>query len=510
MSSKPAGLPMVSMRDAEALEAEKRYLAELARQPLGKRLLGYTALSGPGWLQSAFTLGGGTMGSSMVVGTLLGYSILWVQPLAMICGVIMLSALAYQTLSTNMRPLEAVRVHVHPAMAYGWALTSLLASMIWCMPQYSLSISVIDDMTGVKWSGARSLVPSLIIFAVTLTVTWNYGGSRGVRMYETVIKLMVAGILLCFGLVVVRTGVDWAQLAKGLFGFHVPYPGHFYPQWAETARAASEAAAALGKEDPQFMLRVGREGFDSMIAAFATAVGINMTFLFPYSLRARGWSREHRGLARFDLWTGMLIPFVVVTALILIAAGNRLHGDANTIIPAGASPEEIYKITTVDIFKPTATKLAKALEPVAGNFFAHYIFGLGVLGMAMSTITLLMLVSGFIVMELSGAAPGSAAYRIGTLLPAVGILGPLVWSNYGFYMAVPTSVICFLFLPIAYVSFFVLHNRRAYLGDALPTGGARIAWNTAMAVVIAIVAFGSLRAVYLKFPDLLKLLGLGG
>ena len=40
-----------------------------------------------------------------------------------------------------------------------------------------------------------------------------------------------------------------------------------------------------------------------MITAAATAVGINMTFLLPYSMLRRGWDREFRGLAMFDLST---------------------------------------------------------------------------------------------------------------------------------------------------------------------------------------------------------------
>ena len=43
-----------------------------------------------------------------------------------------------------------------------------------------------------------------------------------------------------------------------------------------------------------------------MIAAAASAVGINMTFFMPFVLLRRKWGREHRGLAKFDLWTALL------------------------------------------------------------------------------------------------------------------------------------------------------------------------------------------------------------
>ena len=65
---------------------------------------------------------------------------------------------------------------------------------------------------------------------------------------------------------------------------------------------------------------------DVMISAAATAVGINMTFFMPFVLLRRKWGREHRGLAKFDLWTALLIPYVVATSCVVIAAGTRFNG----------------------------------------------------------------------------------------------------------------------------------------------------------------------------------------
>ena len=65
---------------------------------------------------------------------------------------------------------------------------------------------------------------------------------------------------------------------------------------------------------------------DVMISAAATAVGINMTFFMPFVLLRRKWGREHRGLAKFDLWTALLIPYIVATSCVVIAAGTRFNG----------------------------------------------------------------------------------------------------------------------------------------------------------------------------------------
>ena len=44
---------------------------------------------------------------------------------------------------------------------------------------------------------------------------------------------------------------------------------------------------------------------------------------------ARGWDKPFRGLARWDLITGMAIPLPVVTTCIVIASANAFHAKAD-------------------------------------------------------------------------------------------------------------------------------------------------------------------------------------
>ena len=73
-----------------------------------------------------------------------------------------------------------------------------------------------------------------------------------------------------------------------------------------------------------------------MVAAAATAVGINMTFLLPYSMLRKGWGREHRGLATFDLSLGLFLPFFLATTCVVIASASQFHGqwDEGLLDPA--------------------------------------------------------------------------------------------------------------------------------------------------------------------------------
>ena len=70
--------------------ADRRRLQQAQATGLGATLKTYLALSGPGWLQSAITLGGGSLAGSLYLGVIGGYEFMWLQPLMMIMGVIML------------------------------------------------------------------------------------------------------------------------------------------------------------------------------------------------------------------------------------------------------------------------------------------------------------------------------------------------------------------------------------------------------------------------------------
>src|SRR5690606_36605729 len=59
--------------------------------------------------------------------------------------------------------------------------------------------------------------------------------------------------------------------------------------------------------------------------AGSAAVGINMTYMAPYMMLKRGWNRDYCRMAIFDLATGMMIPFVLATSFVVIAAAHQFH-----------------------------------------------------------------------------------------------------------------------------------------------------------------------------------------
>jgi manganese transport protein len=457
------GMPMFAPGDPEMLAKEQAELKALQHKGTGAKIRWYFSKSGPGWMQSAMTLGGGSAMASLYAGAYLQYKILWVQPLAMLIGIIMLSALSHQTLSKKIRPFYAMKKFLHPALAWAWAISTLLATLIWHFPQYSLAAGMADDilksLTGITIVSQASqnlllLGIGLLILGVGIAVSWNYGnGRKGIKLFENIIKGMIWFIILAFATVVVSSsfsgkGIDWSAVLAGFLPF------------------------SLAGGEITWNIPTDTRGISIFIAAFSAAVGINMTFLFGYSFLAKGWGKEHRGLARFDLITGMLLPYTLATSLMVITAGATIHG--SSVMAGGGA-----NLTPV----AAAGMLEAAGIPA---LFSRLIFGLGIIGMAMNAIILHMLVSGFAVCEIFGIEPGGWKYKLATLIPAPGLLGVLFWSKIGTWIAIPTSAISLIMLPIAYIGFFLLNNSEKYLGEDKPKGKAAFGWNLAMLIAIGI------------------------
>ncbi|TVQ04996.1 MAG: hypothetical protein EA359_04815 [Balneolaceae bacterium] len=139
-----------------------------------------------------------------------------------------------------------------------------------------------------------------------------------------------------------------------------------------------------------------------------------------------------------------------------------------------------------------AFDLAFSLEPLLGRLFGNIIFGIGVLGMAISSVTLMMVICGFVVCEIMKVPYNGWQFRVGILIPGVGILGPFFWGQADFWLAIPTSVITLLLLPIAYVAFFLMINNKKIMGEHRPKGRSRVTWNFLMVSVILLVGSASL------------------
>lgn len=498
----------------------------------GEQIKTFVKLSGPGWLQGAITLGGGSLSGALYLGVIMGYNMMWLQPLAMILGVIMLSAISYVTLSTGQRPFRAVNEHVSPILGWGWLIATLMANIVWCLPQFSLGSAAVTQnlipALGASGTGGKFAVCIVLCVIAVAVIRFYDKGGNGLKVFEGILKAMVGLVVLSF------FGVVAVMFFKGNLPLGEVFAGLIpnFSMLSSPAPLFEEALASLGEGADYWRGLIVSLQRDKMIAAFATAVGINMTFLLPYSMLKKGWGKEHRGLAVFDLSIGLIVPFVLATGCVVVASASQFHGKHSDIITetgqpveqfAGAfnkvidgrlkalnpsfgemSAEEIQiardalplgeKQVAAMLVDRDAFHLAGSLKPLTGDFFAQVVFGVGVLGMAVSTIIILMLISGFTFCEMLNKPDSKRIHFIGCLIPAaVGIWAPFLWKGKALLaLAIPTSVIGGSLLPIAYLTFLLLINSRRLLGDACPTGGKRIAINAAMLIALLVAGYGSI------------------
>ncbi len=521
-----------------AAERERRLILAARKHGPLATLGTYVRLSGPGWLQGAITLGGGSLAGALYLGVITGYQMLWLQPVAMILGVIMLSAISYVALSTGERPFQAIKTHISPALAWGWLIATMMANIVWCLPQFALGTAAVQQnlLPEASSGPAGKLVAAMAILIVAVTVVWFYNsGSWGIRLFELILKLMVAVVVLSFfGVVLAMTlhgALDWGKILAGL----IPsFSNLFSP-----VSSLSTQIEATGEYASYWQSFIARTQKDKIITAFATAVGINMTFLLPYSMLRKGWGSDHRGLAIFDLSIGLIVPYVLATGCVVIASASQFHGQHKDVLAmvAEGKGKEVDSFNGIvdqrleaqfgDAFSAALSEgkreggdptrlnqyraelpqperelaaalaerdnlaLAKTLEPLVGPQIAQRLFGVGVLGMAVSTIIILMLINGFAFCEMLGVPSTSNWHRLGSLMPAIGVIGPFVWGKAAPALATPTSVISGAMLPIAYVAFLLLMNSPRVLGSAMPRGLNRVKWNVLMLLATGVSMFGS-------------------
>lgn len=460
----------------------------------------------------------------------------------------MLSAIAYVTLSTRIRPYQAINQYVNPVLGVGWISATILANMIWIMPQFALCFDTLNQNllpTTVKdTSESKVLISAILGIAALVIVLMSFKPGWMSRLFDLLLKLLVGMIVVCFVAVIVylwrQNELDLSTIWKG-----------FIPDFSQWNNPAPEIAVLIAELPAQWQSfwhdEIISKQREVIIGTTATAVGINMTFLLPYSMLARGWDKPFRGLARFDLVTALALPFIIVTSCIVMASAHAFHAKADENFLSNdveqiqqskmfdgsleilekrfiedkgkdakaeiaAMPEELpdeknakkaatktllaeYVVTLPEserklaatLVKPNTSQLAQSLEPLLGQRNANLVFGLGAFGMGFSTIIILMLINGYAFAEVLGGYNNTAFRSFGALLAAItGFCWFLIWTGTSkTWLIIVASTFAAILLPIAYFAFFMLMNNKQLLGDEKPRGIRMGFWNILMLVGVA-------------------------
>jgi hypothetical protein len=438
----------------------------------------------------------------------------------------MLCAISYVALSTGKSPFVTLKNEINPVLAWGWLLASMMANLVWVLPQYSLAYAALSQnlMPTFFEGGGLGLQigTSVVIFVMVTAITLCYGKEGlGIKIYEWVLKMVVAGIVLSFMGVVFKcaTTDETFHISEVIKGF-LPNFG----TWFRPAEVYGKSLVNLSPEQSAYWTSmIVSEQRTCLIGAASAAVGINMTFLLPYSMLNKGWGKAHRGLAIFDLSTGMVIPFVLAVSCVVIASAHMFHGKAyegllleknnqiivdesnrgfggyrkmiekrNDIPELGSLHQDEQRIAAMLIKRNTSAFADALFTLTQSQQTSNLLFGFGVLAMSLSTISMLMLISGFVFSEMLGVAHGGLTHKVGILCGATGILWPFFWAGDSkAFLAVITSTLGYILLPIAFLAFFLMMNSKRILGDDLPTGGKRWIWNSLMSLSLLVTGLAA-------------------
>lgn len=483
------------------------------------KLIKYGRKGGPGWIQAAVTLGGGSLVGSLYLGVIGGYQFMWLQPLAMLCGVIMLSAISYVTLSkepSGERPFELVKKHISPLLAWGWLVATVVANVVFCSSQFALVADAVQGNLGFTSLNPFILSTTLFCVAFGLIYLFMSEDTKWSKLIDSFIKILVAIVVLSFmGAVVALISnnvIDWSALLNGLI-----------PDFSALFQPTVSYDPYIPKEGPSqsfwndYIIANQR---NIIIGAFGTAVGINMTFLLPYTLLRKKWSIEHRELSRYDLFLGLLIPFLLASTCLIVATASQFHANEDGVVNEMAYNEVLDKRISYEIkdyqkysesekaikrqsvslddkrlstmlAKRSANDLATSLEPFLGKW-SQIIFGIGVLAMGLSTIIVHMMMNGYAISEGLGFYNNRKVFLYGAMIPAfLGIFSPVIWQGtVKTALVVPASVIATILLPIAYLTFLLMMNSKKVLGDHMPQ--RRYLINILMIISIGVASFASI------------------
>lgn len=408
--------PITEQIPPEVLTREIEKLEALQNKPVYMRFWEHLKLGGPGFMDSALTLGAGTLTAAMLSGAMFGYKTMWLLWVSMGLGLFMMAAMARFTCRGGFRVI-AVQNRYH-GVVVGSFLTAIIGTaavaVIFNYGQYSLGTHLIESLAPMMGFTFPRQVNWIVYMALTSALILSYGrrGRRGIRLVENFMKLSIGVMLLCFGSCLVLVGVDWSGFFKGIF---VPW------------------------------LPSGVEGIDLFIASSAAAIGVMDWVFFNYAGLSRGWGKKHESQARFDIFAGLFLPFILVNYLVIGVFAQTLHKQ-------GLHPE-------------SAPELAQALVPLLGPTWSQVMFYIGFLAVPVTTTVGMSLACAMAIHEAFGWKPDASSWRwrASALLPQIGFLA--VWYPRPVWLVIAIGAFLSLTNNIVGWSFYLLLNDKRVLGN---------------------------------------------
>ena len=324
---------------------------------------------GPAWIISAVACGPATMASVSIASALYGYQLLWVVVLSAFLAFVVQFMAAKVGLLGGKGIVALVEENWGNVWAWILMIDALLATWLAAAVLMKALVETTGLVTGI-YTPWWSLGYAFLIFLLV--------GLGGYRWVESICKVLVAIVVVCFIVTLIVIKPDLSGMVKGLI-----------PTFTGGSRGALMMAGIMGG-----------------------AVHITIISMHTYNVNARNWGPDDLGLAWTDTFLSMFVAFGIYSVALFLAVATVLH------------PQGIEVRTAFDIARP--------LKPVLG-VYAHGLFLAGFWAAVFSTITPTYLAAGYFIAdkmkwEVSVRDPRfKAVVFLGCL---ISLVGPLVKGSF--------------------------------------------------------------------------------
>ena len=160
-------------RYSENALREKAFLSELNKKPPLQKFFGYCKLSGPGFMNAAFTLGAGSFASSVTLGAAYGYDMLWIPLYSFALGLFMLALSTRFVTASEISVIKAQdKFHgkFFGSLATG-LIACFIASIVYNFGQYALGADAVTALFSIVNINVPKNISWILLVAVSVPLS---------------------------------------------------------------------------------------------------------------------------------------------------------------------------------------------------------------------------------------------------------------------------------------------------------------------------------------------------
>ena len=492
-----------------------------------KKVLIFSKISGPGiWLTLA-ALSAGSLIGSLGLGQWLGTEALWVQASAMLLGIFSLWAVSQISLNTQQSLFSLMKNEWNPSLAWWFAGSALVTNFAWCMPQFRFGAEITGSILFPPLDnkgGKIGVAFVLLCLSIFLSFWYERSGLHS-KLFQWILRLILFSLIACLGvsvcMLIPGSGLSFSSIFSG-----------FLPDLNNLTNTSPRFEALLSQtgEFRSFWEEnlVSRQK-ELILITFSSTLGVNLLFSLPLLLLGRGWRRDHNQFAKFNLFIGLFIPFVLCSSCLTILSAvahqkmihslseevsvNTKYSESETIrnllkeriifeigeeqfqtLPPFQQDEKIESLSKPNYILAHLVSQSDNQKWIhylsdSGKEPVKYLLGIVVLLISFSTIVILMVLNGHLICEILGKPHKGAPFQTGSLLLAVSSIGPFVWSDQDAWVADPSYFLSLAIIPYILLSFLLMLNSKELLGRQHPQGVKGFSLN--LGVCLSFLLLGS-------------------